>query len=347
MNCRFLLKLFMTSILASGLGSLAPITVHAAEAPTKVKVAESIRFIGFLPAYIAKEKGFFAEQGLDVEFIVTGGRTLCFQALVAGQADFCGSDPAGAALARKKGADIKAVLPVALGAQNYLLVTGDRPDSGPDLFKGLTISMANPPWTGSALLFDALKSAGFVRVDNTTWKPANSSDPKDVVTLRFVNFFTEISQVFSKNANAVLVVPPYEAIAQRELGMKVAISWGKNAGPYLFTTLNTMEDTIKKNPKMVQGMVDAFAKTYQYAWNNKEEVQKIAEKWFPSVHPDVIRVVVTRMFDEGVIPHDVSMPKEAYDRNINGVLVDIGDDAANMPYDQVIDNTFVKKVSVK
>ena len=181
------------------------------------------------------------------------------------------------------------MLPVALRAQNYLLVTGDRPDSGPDLFKGLTISMANPPWTGSALLFDALKSAGFVRVDNTTWKPANSSDPKDVVTLRFVNFFTEISQVFSKNANAVLVVPPYEAIAQRELGMK----------------------------------------------------------WFPSVHPDVIRVVVTRMFDEGVIPHDVSMPKEAYDRNINGVLVDIGDDAANMPYDQVIDNTFVKKVSVK
>jgi NitT/TauT family transport system substrate-binding protein len=318
---------------------------QAAEPAQKVKIAESIRFIGFLPAYVAKEKGYFAEEGLDVEFIVTGSRTLCFQALVAGQADYCGSDPAGAALARRKGAEVKAVLPVAMRAQNYLLVTGDRPTQGPEMLRGLTVAMANPPWTGSALFTEYLKSQGFVQVDNTTWKPKDSNDPKDQLKMRFVNFFTEMPQVYAKNANAVLVVPPYEAMAQRELGMKVAVSWGQNAGPYLFTTLNTTDANIKKNPKQVQAVANAFAKTFKFAKEHPDEVEKIAEKWFPSIHPEVIKLVVKRMYDEGVIPLDTSIPQAAYDRNINGVLVEIGDEAAKTPYTELVDTTFAERAA--
>ena len=335
LKTRNLLQITLASLV--GVLSLFIAVESQAATPAKVKIAESIRFIGFLPAYIAKEKGFFTEESLDVEFIITGGRALCFQALVAGQADYCGSDPAGGALARRKGANVKAVLPVALRAQNYLLVTGDRPTQGPEMLRGLTVAMANPPWTGSALFFELLKANDFVQVDNTTWKPKQSNDPKDNVTLRFVNFFTEMPQVYAKNANAVLVVPPYEAMAQRELDMKVAVSWGENAGPYLFTTLNTMEATILNKPEQVQAMANAFEKTFRFAWSNQEEVVKIAEKWFPSVHPEIIKTVVTRMFKEGVIPKNTQLPTAAYDRNINGVLVEIGDEAARVPYSELVD----------
>jgi len=333
------------AMLAGVCGILAAGAGQTAEPMTKVKIAESIRFIGFLPAYIAKDQGYFSQEGLDVDFIVTGSRTLCFQALVAGQADYCGSDPAGAALARRKGAEVKAVLPVAMRAQNYLLVTGDRPTEGPGMLRGLTVAMANPPWTGSALFTEYLKSQNFVPVDNATWKPKDSNDPKDYLKMRFVNFFTEMPQVYAKNADAVLVVPPYEAMAQRELGMKVAVSWGKNAGPYLFTTLNTTDTVIREKPAQVQAMANAFAKTFKFAKEHPDQVEKIAEKWFPSIHPEVVKLVVKRMYDEGVIPQDTAMPQQAYDRNINGVLVEIGDEAAKMPYADLVDPRFADKAA--
>lgn len=338
---------FLKKSLAVAASVCSMMGFHNAQAApaTKVKIAESIRFIGFLPVYVAKEKGFFAKQGLDVDFIVTGSRSLCFQALLAGQADYCGSDPAGAALARRKGGEVKGVLPVALRAQNYLLVTHDRPTQGPEMLRGLTIAMAKPPWTGSALLVEYLKSHGFVKVDNTTWKPKDSNDPKSFLHMRFVNFFTEMAQVYAKNANAVLVVPPYEAMAQRELGMKMAVSWGKNAGPYLFTTLNTTDANIKKNPGQVQAMANAMEETFRFAWSHPEEVEKIAEKWFPSIHPEIVKLVVKRMYDEGVIPKNTLISHEAYDHNINGVLVEIGDDAAKMPYNEVIDSRFADKAA--
>jgi len=310
---------------------------------TKIKIAESIRYIGFLPAYVAKEKGFFDKEGLDVDFVTTGSRTLCFQSMIAGEADFCGSDPAGAALARRKGADVKAILPIALRAQNYLMVAGDRPTTGPDLLKGMTVAMAAPPWTGSALFDELIKKEGFSKVDNTSWKPGDSSDPKDVLRARYVGFFTELPQVYAKNANAILVVPPYEAMAQRELGMKVGYSWGANGGPYLFTTLNVTEATIKAKPAMVQAVTNAFQKTFAWAAKNQPEVEAIAEKWFPSIHPDVVKAVVKRMYDENVMPNDVATPKDAYERNINGVLKEIGDTAAGVPFEEVVDTSFAAK----
>ncbi len=73
---------------------LAGAALAAARAPAaagelkKVKITQAVESLIFLPTYVARARGFFAEEGLEVEQISTGGGGPEVQALIAGEADF-------------------------------------------------------------------------------------------------------------------------------------------------------------------------------------------------------------------------------------------------------------------
>src|SRR5688572_15824290 len=54
----------------------------------KVTVAQFGDFFLYLPLYVAKDKGFFAQQGLDVGIVNTGGDDKTFAAVMSGDAQF-------------------------------------------------------------------------------------------------------------------------------------------------------------------------------------------------------------------------------------------------------------------
>jgi NitT/TauT family transport system substrate-binding protein len=60
----------------------------------KVKVAEVAHSIFYAPQYIADKKGFFKEEGLEVEFILTPGADKVTSAVLSKDVDigFCGSE---------------------------------------------------------------------------------------------------------------------------------------------------------------------------------------------------------------------------------------------------------------
>ena len=61
--------------------------VHA-QAPKKIKITMPTVALSMSPVYLAKARGYFAEEGLDVEMIATRGGGPDIQALIAGEADF-------------------------------------------------------------------------------------------------------------------------------------------------------------------------------------------------------------------------------------------------------------------
>ena len=54
----------------------------------KVKITQAVESLIFLPTYVARAKGFFTEEGLEVEQISTGGGGPEVQALIAGEVEF-------------------------------------------------------------------------------------------------------------------------------------------------------------------------------------------------------------------------------------------------------------------
>ena len=61
---------------------------------TKITLAEVTHSIFYAPQYVAIEKGYFEEVGIDVELILTSGADKVTAAVLSGDADigFCGSE---------------------------------------------------------------------------------------------------------------------------------------------------------------------------------------------------------------------------------------------------------------
>ena len=88
---RFLALLMVLSIIAgcdSGNKNQQSSTNIPAEKLTKVVVSE-FRFVAWMPVYVAYSKGFFKDEGLDVEFMYYKDGPIAFQGMHAGDSQFC------------------------------------------------------------------------------------------------------------------------------------------------------------------------------------------------------------------------------------------------------------------
>ena len=95
---REILKKIIISIICAlaviSLGLLAYFKKNTKEELTKVKVAEVAHSIFYIPQYVADAKGYFKEEGLDVEILLTAGADKVTAAVLSGDVNigFCGSE---------------------------------------------------------------------------------------------------------------------------------------------------------------------------------------------------------------------------------------------------------------
>src|SRR4029078_10876430 len=97
----------------------------AAQAQTKITIGKIVGGIGLhIPSYIAMDKGFFKEEGLDARWIELQGRPMITAGL-SGNLVFVPTPPGGAIAVLTAGAKLKYVVNQSLKPQ-YIIVT--KPD---------------------------------------------------------------------------------------------------------------------------------------------------------------------------------------------------------------------------
>ncbi len=101
-------------------------TEGADVAPFKIVVADA-RTTHHLNLYVAKEKGFFEERGLDVEIVESADLTAARDLVVSGGADAFWSCPTVAIAAIANGAPIQAIAQVKTPCTSVLVVPADSP----------------------------------------------------------------------------------------------------------------------------------------------------------------------------------------------------------------------------
>ena len=74
---------------------------------TKITIAQwgQEKYLIYLPVYIAQDKGFFKEQGLDVSIVFSGNDDQVFATVARGDAQFGVGDPIFTAISRNRGAN--------------------------------------------------------------------------------------------------------------------------------------------------------------------------------------------------------------------------------------------------
>src|SRR6185437_7269873 len=74
-----------------------------AQAPRTIRFSEAVHNLGYIDLYVARAKGMFKEQNIDLQLSAAGGDTQAFAAVLSKSAEFGCGDSTLAQISREKG----------------------------------------------------------------------------------------------------------------------------------------------------------------------------------------------------------------------------------------------------
>ncbi|HEX6435533.1 MAG TPA: ABC transporter substrate-binding protein [Candidatus Binatia bacterium] len=212
--------------------------------------------------WTAKELGFFAKNGLDVELVLLVGAPLAVTALVSGETPIVHAGASAVVTSNLQGSG--AVL-VAGGANRfpYVLFVTDEIKRVEDL-RGKKFGVSRIGSADNAAAITVLNRFGIKETD-LTYVQAGS------IPARLAAMQTNALQ-------ATLLQAP-ETLKAKEIGMRPLLDFTKLDVEWQQNGVATTRDYIKKKPETVRRFIRAFVEGSAYNLNNPKGAQKILQKY--------------------------------------------------------------------
>jgi NitT/TauT family transport system substrate-binding protein len=236
-----------------------------------ILVAHPALTFGDIPYYIAREKGFYREEGFDVKDVYIRGGVTASQALQAGSVQFTLALGTGARAALS-GMTIKAIMVYCDKPYHFLY---GRPDLGLRSSKDLKGKKIAVTSLGSTTYYAARKVVQHLGYD----------PDKDVSILSVGDIWPAL---YSGSVEAGLIRPPFTNMAEK-MGM-VRIAFVGDALQLPMSGLVTSEKLIRERPDFVRNFVRATYKGLRFFLDRKNEAESITMlKRVTSMEPEVAK----------------------------------------------------------
>ena len=247
---------------------------------TKVKVAEVTHSLFYTPLYVAHSLGYFEENGLDVEIILTSGADKVASAVISKdvQIGFCGSE--------------QTVYIYNRGAKDYLVN-----------FAGLTKR------DGSFIVSRNKKENFNINDLNNKTILGGRNGGMPAMTLNYtlnqnkinakvdtsVDFANLSGAFISGKGDYVTLFEPNALALEKEKKGYVVKSVGEIGGEVPYTTFNALKSYIDNNPETIKKFKDALQKGIDYTKNNSDEkIAALLVDYFPDTSLNDIEAVIKR-----------------------------------------------------
>jgi NitT/TauT family transport system substrate-binding protein len=268
-------RTFLIGTGAAGLSAALGARARAQGAPEKPKVTLGVGgkpLLYYLPLTIAERKGFFKDEGLEVEINDFGGGAKSLQALIGGSVDVVTGAYEHTIRMQAKGQDIRAVTELGRFPAIVIAVKKDRAGqvkSAAD-FKGLKIGVTAPGSSTALTAQYAMVKAGLKPSDAAIIGIGSGAGAVAAMKKGEIDVISHLDPVIAKleadGDVAVLIDTRTEAGTRGLFG-------GSNPA----ATLYTKTDFIERNPQTTQRLVNAFVK---------------ALKWLQTATPDDVAATV-------------------------------------------------------
>ncbi|HWI54319.1 MAG TPA: ABC transporter substrate-binding protein [Desulfobacteria bacterium] len=225
--------------------------------------------------YVAKDKGYYKEQGLDVQIVQPGQGTTADQLVAAGQADFGVSYQEGVTQARAT--DVPLVSIAAVIQHNtsaFASLKKANIVSARD-FEGKRYGGWGSP-AEEAMLKAVMEKAGadYGKVKN--------------VTLGATDFFTSIG----KDADIEWIFYGWDGVEAKRRGMELNLLMLRDLDPaldYYTPVLVTNEKHVNEQKELVKKFMKATAKGYEFAIANPAESADVLLKNAPELNAALVK----------------------------------------------------------
>lgn len=250
---------------ALGLSSQG-VLAQSAEKPKLTLGVGGKPLLYYLPLTVAEKKGFFKEQGLEVEVNDFGGGAKSLQALVGGSVDVVTGAYEHTIRMQAKGQDIRAVVELGRFPGIVIAVRKDlagKVKSAAD-FKGLKIGVTAPGSSTALTAQYAMVKAGLKASDAPIIGVGGGASAVAAMKQGQVDLISHLDPVISKleaDGDVTALID-----TRTEAGTK-ALFGGANPAAVLYLK----NDFAEKNPVTTQKLVNAFVKALKWLETAKPE----------------------------------------------------------------------------
>ena len=255
---------------------------------TKITVAEVAHSVFYAPQYVAHGLGFFEEEGLDVEIVLTSGADNVMAAVLSGDADigFSGSE---ATIYVYNGGEEDYVMTFAGLTQKdgSFLVSREKYDNFTlDDLKGKTVIGGRQGGMPEMTFEWALRQHGI--------------DPKEDLNIDTSVAFAAMEGAFiGGNGDFVTLFEP-NATSVEKNGFGYVVAYiGELGGEVPYTAYNARKSYIEENPEIIEKFTRAVNRGLEYVDSHtSSEVARIVSEYFPDTSLSDMTTIVTR-YKEG------------------------------------------------
>jgi NitT/TauT family transport system substrate-binding protein len=298
-------RTFLKSAGALGLAAALGPEAFAQGTPEKAKVTLGVGgkpLLYYLPLTIAERKGFFKEQGLEVEINDFGGGAKSLQALIGGSVDVVTGAYEHTIRMQAKGQDVVAVTELGRFPAIVIAVKKDKAGqikSAAD-FKGLKIGVTAPGSSTALTAQYAMVKAGLKPSDAAIIGVGSGASGVAAMKKGEIDVISHLDPVIAKleaDGDIQILIDTRTEAGTREL------FGGSNPA----ATLYTKKDFIEKNPQTTQRLVNAFVKTLKWLETAKPEdvAATVPEEYYLGDKPLYLKAVQNSLESysrSGIIP---------------------------------------------
>lgn len=297
----------------------------------KIRVAEVTHSIFYTPQYVAHALGYFEEEGLDVEIILTSGADKVTAAVLSGDVEigFCGSE--ATIYVYNQGEEDYLVTFAGLTKRDgSFIVAREKYDNFTlNDMKGKTIIGGRIGGMPEMTLEWTLKEAGI---------------DKDDLTIDTSIAFASMSGAFiGGTGDFVSLFEPTALQLEKQGYGYVVASLGELGGVVPYTAYNSRKSYIEENPDVIEGFTKAIQKGLDYTHSHSSsEIAEVISDYFPDTSKNDLEIIVQRYKDI-----DSWFDTTYINENDFNHIQEIAENASQLdkwaPFDKLVDNKYNKK----
>lgn len=292
---------------------------------TKVTLAEVAHTIFYAPQYVAIEKGYFKEVGIDIDLILTAGADKVTAAVLSGDADigFCGSEGTIYVYNAKEKDYLKTFAQLTQKDGSFLVSREKIDNFTLNDLKGKSVIGGRAGGMPEMTFEWALKQNGI--------------DPKNDLEIDTSIAFAAMGGAFISGQGdfVTLFEPNALEIEQQGYGYVVA-SIGELGGVVPYTSYSARSSYIEKNSELISSFTKAIQKGLDFVHNSSDkEVAEAILSQFPDTSLNDLEKVVARYRKIDAWPKTTKFSEESFD-HLQDIMIDNGVLNSKVSYDKLI-----------
>lgn len=301
---------------------------------TKVVLNEVAHSIFYAPMYVAIEKGYFAEEGIDIELVTGFGADKTMTAVLTGEADigFMGSESTIYTYAGGTEDYVVNFAQLTQRAGNFLVSREPIDDFqwgmivGKDVLGGRAGGMPE-------MVFEYILNK-------------NGIDPMaDVSIDQSIDFGSTAAAFSGGQGDFTVEFEPHATMLEQKGEGYVVASLGEDSGYVPYTSFSAKKSYLEKNGDVVQSFTNALQKGMDFVQSHtpKEIADAIAPQ-FPETDMETLTTIVERYYNQDTWKDNLVFEEDAFDL-LQNILDDSGVLKERVPYGDLVTKEFAEKAA--